>query len=115
MCIICNGEDQRGGELASNYLSSFRDSGRQMRKAIDDLAAFRNHLTDRDTIAQYDAHHKRLTRMLRDWNRSDMDREPSCGCGPKSKPGDGIFDTKAEAQGLSRSALVKAIVLKEIE
>lgn len=78
MCMICNLPNHP--EVASEYLTAYSRAQAAMKKATKLMAAARDAAPDAITRDIYDANHKRMVRITRDWNRTDHQREPSIGC-----------------------------------
>jgi hypothetical protein len=65
MCIVCNCD-----EAGLRFLDHFHNARAEMEQAT------RAMLICAGTRPEYDATHKRMVRLCRDWNRIEHEREP---------------------------------------
>lgn len=84
MCMICNLPHNE--EVASDFLTKFDRARIAMKAATEAMAKARDAAPDSITRDFYDATHKKLVRIGRDWNRTEHTREPGVGFVSPSKP-----------------------------
>jgi uncharacterized coiled-coil DUF342 family protein len=70
MCIICN-----CGDDGDEFLTAHSRTSGAMQEAKDAMLKCSQTATDPAVRKRYDAMHKKITRMLRDWNRIEQERE----------------------------------------
>lgn len=73
MCIICNTDDQLN--LASNFLDDFSHASKLMKSAADRLKGCAAFARTAEKRKAYDASHKKMVRLIREWNRIEHERE----------------------------------------
>lgn len=71
MCIICNMPAPEGVFEAEKFLHHFELAGNNMKLAADNLKLCYD-LTKRKS---YDRTHKKMVKLMRDWNRLEHERE----------------------------------------
>lgn len=71
MVILCNADEA----AAERYLIEDQDARRHMRAAADAMLECSKTAKDAETAARYDAAHKKMVRLMRDWNRLEQERE----------------------------------------
>lgn len=74
MCIVCECDgphDYPGGD----FLTAFETSQAKMRDAVEGMARCRDAAATPAGRKRYDRAHKKMTRLLRDWNRTEQERE----------------------------------------
>ena len=75
MCILCNmGQDKSAWAEADKFLGNFADASRAMRQAVEQMRVVVG-VCPSGHMSQYDAAHKAMVRILRDWNRVEETRE----------------------------------------
>lgn len=73
MCIICNcGDNHKEADI---FLGSFERARNAMRRAVDAMKVVSTVATTKDDRKRYDRTHKKMVRILRDWNRIEQERE----------------------------------------
>lgn len=72
MCIICNINDEL---TASRFLDSFEAARAAMRKSAADMMAVRDSAPNKETRKRYDRTHKRMVKIIREWNGVEHERE----------------------------------------
>jgi hypothetical protein len=70
MCIICN-----CGDDGDSFLTAFLNSQRAMRNAQDWMRRCSTHAVDAESRKRYDATHKRMVKLMREWNALEEFRE----------------------------------------
>ena len=70
MCIICNCPEN--GDI---FLNSFAGAQIDMKKAAKAMLACSNEAKLIDQRKKYDVTHKKIVRLIREWNSLEMDRE----------------------------------------
>jgi 20S proteasome alpha/beta subunit len=73
MCIICNLPVE--SYTATNFLTAFEKSRTAMKEACDLMLKCSKEAIDPDDRKAYDAQHKRMVRLMREWNRTEELRE----------------------------------------
>ena len=75
MCIFCNmGHDESALNEADKFLGEFAGASRKMKQAVDQMKVVAG-VCPPAHRSQYDAAHKALVRILRNWNRMEELRE----------------------------------------
>lgn len=73
MCIICNMPDfDKSGD---EFLVAFDDARQRMREATEAMLRCSKVANTLEARERYDATHKRMKRLMADWNRLEQERE----------------------------------------
>lgn len=76
MCIICNmGTDFDKIHKADEFLESFAQSRKAMKRAADAMLECSKIAVALDDRKRYAAVHKSMVRQMREWNRLEQKRE----------------------------------------
>jgi hypothetical protein len=79
MCIICNVDENTTHE-AIGFLHHYGRAQAEMKRAADSLLSVSKTVSDQEIARQYDRTHKRMVRILREWNSLEHSREVlECG------------------------------------
>jgi hypothetical protein len=70
MCVVCNCGDEGYTFLTHAYNVSF-----EMEKAAAAMLACSEVVEDKGAARRYDAAHKKIVRLRREWNRIEHERE----------------------------------------
>ena len=70
MCIICNCD-----ETGEAFLIAFEGARTNMQAARDHMLECSRVAIDQDVRKQYDATHKQMVRLIREWNSLEQQRE----------------------------------------
>ncbi len=75
MCILCNmGHDANARCEANFFLGDFAGASKKMKLAVEQMRVVARACPPSHR-GQYDAAHKAMVRILRDWNRIEETRE----------------------------------------
>ena len=74
MCIICNCDDH-----GDAFLVAFERTRASMLEAKTAMLKCAEASSEPDARARYDAAHKKIARLLRDWNSIEHERERGAG------------------------------------
>ncbi len=74
MCIICNMPDFKA-DVAVDFLDKFAAASRALKAASDALLACSKIANTPEASERYDATHKQMVRLTREWNRLEEARE----------------------------------------
>jgi len=78
MCIICNMPDFKDG-VADDFLSKFSVASQAMTAAATAMLECAKIANTPEARSRYDATHKKMVQMVRDWNRLEQEREAGDG------------------------------------
>ena len=73
MCIICNCKEY--SKAPDEFISAFESSRASMKKACDSMKRVSEEAISEEHAKRYDRTHKKMVRLLRDWNRIEQERE----------------------------------------
>lgn len=76
MCIICNDADELAGP-SSAVLHSFDESRQAMKRAAESMLHMSKTANNADARKRYDRAHKKMARLMREWNAIEEEREAS--------------------------------------
>lgn len=74
MCIICNMTTHKGSSDASDFVDQFSEASAKMKRATATMLAV-SQQTAPEYRKQYDRAHKKMVRLLREWNSIEHERE----------------------------------------
>lgn len=76
MCIICNmGSDHTASHIASSFLAAYGESQLHMASAAAFMLKCSQLAVDAEDRKRYDAIHKQIVRLQREWNKLEHLRE----------------------------------------
>lgn len=77
MCIICNftTPDEQFGGCGDRFLSAFSASRANMKRAADEMLICSKTAPTPEARKLYGRAHKKMVRIIRDWNRIEQERE----------------------------------------
>ncbi len=81
MCIICEMDDMVSIETAGKFLTAFDKSRGEMRQSAELMLECAKSAVADDTRKRYDRTHKRMVKLMREWNQLEEFREH---CAPEA-------------------------------
>lgn len=73
MCIICDMTKKGGVDAANEFLTQFSNAQNCMQRATIAMLEVRHNANSEDR-KRYDRTHKKMVRLLREWNRIEHER-----------------------------------------